>query len=1295
MTAAQVHDLLDCDMVCFCETFTYGDAVYLDLPGFTQHMCNRPTNQHGGIQVSLRTTSPVFGTTSGVAVRCNARAGIIWVKAPAIKAVLAVCYIAPVASALYQRGDLEEDPLPHLFQGLSQAHLEGYKCVVVGDLNIRLGRLSSDVPTRQPVNHVPSVLAEAQIDTSKYQGIPHARQSCDLVVPHGEQASQFMTGLCATELVLLNGRAAGDEHGAFTYHQPLGRGIGRQGASVIDLACISAEWYHLVQHFKVHPFSLQRSPDHCSLELALRVPLLSESHSQWRRTPVYRPVSKAVNDAYRSALVHADERFAELLADLQAGTLSLSAGVASLTSILKECCTRASQVAPSPATRSSKPGAPWFDEECEACCTHFRDAWGAYLELKAQLGDEVPPDNPLLLAAREARREYAKVKRRKRRAHARQQQYAHLETYFSEHQRDFWRVFNATKHAPCPITDVAEWTDYFKGLYGEQPPELQLSAEHEALQARLHDEYRQSASDMSSLNEPLTYDEVAAAMRQLPRFKAADAEGLTCELLRAAMHDDYYREAVAEGDVAGLPGGTSTHLVECLVHILQHLPHSGDYPLQVATGKLVPVPKKGCIPTDKSTYRGICVSSIFGKLHDSILTVRGEEAVEQLGLRAPTQFGFRRHHGTIDALFVTCHLINRCRHHRQVLYTCYVDFVQAFDMARRLDGMVARAAQLGMHGPFLEALISTMSNAYLAVSANGQLGERFATYRGTKQGSELSPLMFGMFIEQLHELIAMQLPGTGPTIDGMQVPDVIYADDVKLLAVDDPTALQQLLDVLHLFCCLFDMRVNLKPHKTCIVIFRAPRAQVPAGLRWYFEGQEVHISEQYVDLGALHHATRGIKPACDALAASGTKAMHALLTRCRTHHIAQPDLKLRLFDVQVEPVLSYGCQVWGPEVFCQKLRDPLSNPSEKVQLSFLRIMAGVGASTDRHMLLRELDRYPIMWHWLALAVRFWVRAVKMPTTRLVRKTLTDDIRLMLSGCTHCWSYFLLKALTTIGMLEERAWWPASSGSSFTVEHILSLVPQEADVRAALQVRFDEVWTQVGTNPVHPRHPACPDDAIIHSTYAAWCRARAAGPPGYLKSRVLSFKMIQCLAKTRLGRLPLAIHTGRFTRPKVPRAQRVCVLCQALGYRDEETGATPVEDLAHFMLDCRVLDPTRDRFPVFFKPEQLPDPYKDTHMQFVLNHHDHLQLFRCISALMKRRECCMRLVQEGRLSDIMPAGYLPEDHNMRRQMAAEGPDDFVTVEHPLRPGREVREVECSSHSDTDFSSDWEELVEVVA
>ena len=134
-------------------------------------------------------------------------------------------------------------------------------------------------------------------------------------------------------------------------------------------------------------------------------------------------------------------------------------------------------------------------------------------------------------------------------------------------------------------------------------------------------------------------------------------------------------------------------------------------------------------------------------------------------------------------------------------------------MARRMDGMVVRAEQLGIHGPFLAALRKSMDNAYLSVYVNGCVGDRFRTYRGTKQGSELSPLLFGLFIEQLHELIAMKLPGAGPLIGDMRVPEIMYADDVKLLAVNDPKALQELLDVLHLFCLLFDMEVNLKPHK--------------------------------------------------------------------------------------------------------------------------------------------------------------------------------------------------------------------------------------------------------------------------------------------------------------------------------------------------------------------------------------------------------------------------------------------------------------------------------------------------
>ena len=48
------------------------------------------------------------------------------------------------------------------------------------------------------------------------------------------------------------------------------------------------------------------------------------------------------------------------------------------------------------------------------------------------------------------------------------------------------------------------------------------------------------------------------------------------------------------------------------------------------------------------------------------------------------------------------------------------------------------------------------------VSIGGVAGEVFDTYMGTKQGSELSPLLFGVFMDMLHEMIKLKVDGAGP-----------------------------------------------------------------------------------------------------------------------------------------------------------------------------------------------------------------------------------------------------------------------------------------------------------------------------------------------------------------------------------------------------------------------------------------------------------------------------------------------------------------------------------------------------
>jgi len=59
--------------------------------------------------------------------------------------------------------------------------------------------------------------------------------------------------------------------------------------------------------------------------------------------------------------------------------------------------------------------------------------------------------------------------------------------------------------------------------------------------------------------------------------------------------------------------------------------------------------------------------------------------------------------------------------------------------------------------------------------------------------------------------------------------------------------------------------------------------------------------------------------------------------------------------------------------------------------------------------------------------------------------------------------------------------------------------------------------------------------------------------------------------------------------------------------------------------------------------------KDSHVKFILNHSDHVQVVRCISALKKRRESCLQLLDDGREGEIMPEGYLPFDYNLWRIM----------------------------------------------
>ena len=103
-----------------------------------------------------------------------------------------------------------------------------------------------------------------------------------------------------------------------------------------------------------------------------------------------------------------------------------------------------------------------------------------------------------------------------------------------------------------------------------------------------------------------------------------------------------------------------------------------------------------------------------------------------------------------------------------------------------------------------------------------------------------------------------------------------------------------------------------------------------------------------------------------------------------------------------------------------------------------------------------------------------------------------------------------------------------------------------------------------------------------------------------------------LSKFRACNLPLAIETGRYTRPKTPVNNRLCMYCN----NDK------VEDETHFLVDCEFYSDLRNE--VFRKAITYNSNFNDlslTNKLVYLMNDEKLQYYiaMCLSQMLRRRK----------------------------------------------------------------------------
>jgi hypothetical protein len=162
--------------------------------------------------------------------------------------------------------------------------------------------------------------------------------------------------------------------------------------------------------------------------------------------------------------------------------------------------------------------------------------------------------------------------------------------------------------------------------------------------------------------------------------------------------------------------------------------------------------------------------------------------------------------------------VERARAQGVKLYICAVDLEKAFgSVDRQLWAALQRA---GIGGYMLATLQALPADVPVCVKTARGLSSTFQSIIGVKQGCPLSPLLFGIFMDdfELHvQRTVSPALAQLPQLCGSPVPSLLFADDMLLISTS-AAGLNAQLQSLQTYCNAKKLTVNAA--KTQVMIMR-------------------------------------------------------------------------------------------------------------------------------------------------------------------------------------------------------------------------------------------------------------------------------------------------------------------------------------------------------------------------------------------------------------------------------------------------------------------------------------------
>lgn len=363
------------------------------------------------------------------------------------------------------------------------------------------------------------------------------------------------------------------------------------------------------------------------------------------------------------------------------------------------------------------------------------------------------------------------------------------------------------------------------------------------------------------------------------------------------------------------------------------------FPKLWKSGRICPVYKKG----DKSeieNYRPITILNNFAKVFETVIYGQLYSRVQECIV--VNQHGFIPGRSTVTNLVQFTQFVSEKLDANTQVDTVYTDFSKAFDVIDH-GIVVQKLRSVGIYGVFLRLLISYLEDRDLFVEYLGYRSEVFFATSGVPQGSNLGPLLFVIFINDI--------------CNSLTVESLLYADDLKIFfpieSTEDCLLLQQNLDILVNWCR--NNKLDLNAHKCRVLSFT--RKPVHIHYDYSLSGQELVRVTSFRDLGvSFDYKMNFMLHICETVK-SAMKSLGFIIRSCR--RFTEVNCLKTLYFSFVRSRMEYASVVWSP------FYAVYSTMLERVQRRFAKFLAYKcdGAyppyGVDHRSLLARFDLLPL------------------------------------------------------------------------------------------------------------------------------------------------------------------------------------------------------------------------------------------------------------------------------------------------------------------------------------------------